>query len=563
MTDPVPAKTAETAVSIPLPDWARQLIALYESNAANQFILHGNVGDRMLLPLGDKAELGSLTDFLLHVLLPRFDVVLSYDLGNGLRVEKGGEIFSQWPQFKDSPQLPSGPREAIEALTHYFRYCGNLARLKTQRIHVGCILRAADLVLPGLAGGLSYELNAMALQVRDWSTETILTEQPLATFLLTENLHDLHPHLVNNNRAGLIRIPLPSAEDLRQAFALMAPSYPAALGAQEGAYEGAARQLVGATLASVEGLLKTREHAREPLKPEDLAQLKKQIVEKDCNGLIEFVESKQTLDDLYGQEKIKQWLKQDLELWRRNDLQALPMGYLLCGPVGTGKTFMVYCLAGQAGVPVVKIKNFRDKWVGSSEGNLETIFRLLHALGRCFVFIDEADQALGRRDSGTGDSGVSGRLYSMMAEEMGDPGNRGRIIWILASSRPDLIEVDLKRPGRVDVKIPVFPTTTPEEGFALLGALCRRRGLSFHPSDFDALKPMIPAWLTPGAAETLAVKIYRMVRTQDKTLAEAARACLQDYQNPVPPEVMEFQIQLAVREASDLEFVPACFRPKA
>jgi len=55
--------------------------------------------------------------------------------------------------------------------------------------------------------------------------------------------------------------------------------------------------------------------------------------------------------------------------------------------------------------------------------------------------------------------------------------NRGKIVWVLASSRPDLIEVDLKRPGRVDVKIPLFPTTTPGEGFGLIKALCRKRGL--------------------------------------------------------------------------------------
>jgi len=557
-----PAATTLPAPSTSLPGWARELIALYESNAANQFILHGNVGDRIVLPLGDKAELGSLSDFLLRVLMPRFDVILSYDLGNGLRVEKGGETFSQWPRLRDSPQLPSAPRDAIETLTHYFRYCGNLARLQGDRKHIGCILRAADLIAPGLPGGLSYELNAMALQMRDWTAETILTEQPLATFLVAENLNDLHPHLVNNSRAAQIQIPLPSAKEVEEALAVMAPAYPTALGDCAGRFEGPAQQLAGATLASVEGMLKTKEHAKERLAPEDLALLKKHLVEKDCNGLIEFVESTQTLEDLYGQDKLKEWLRQDIALWRQNELEALPMGYLFCGPVGTGKTYLVRCLAGEAGAPVVKLKNFRDKWIGSSEGNLEKIFRLLHALGRCFVFIDEADQALGRRDSGTGDSGVSGRLYSMLAEEMSDTRNRGKIIWILASSRPDLIEVDLKRPGRIDVKIPVFPTTTAAEGFALLRALCRRRGLEIAESEFTALEPLIPPLLTPGAAETLAVKVYRRVRTQSETPAEALRKCLADYQNPVPPEVMRFQIQLAVEEASDLEFVPACFRQR-
>jgi SpoVK/Ycf46/Vps4 family AAA+-type ATPase len=116
-------------------------------------------------------------------------------------------------------------------------------------------------------------------------------------------------------------------------------------------------------------------------------------VENDTNGLIEVLKTKRTLNDIYGLDSIKAWLRQDFELWRKNDTAALPKGYLSCGPVGTGKTYLVECLAGEASVSVVKLKNFRDKWVGSSEG----IFRLIHALGRCYVFIDEADQGLGHR----------------------------------------------------------------------------------------------------------------------------------------------------------------------
>jgi len=210
----------------------------------------------------------------------------------------------------------------------------------------------------------------------------------------------------------------------------------------------------------------------------------------------------------------------------------------------------------------VKLKNFRDKWVGSTEGNLETIFRLLHALGRCIVFIDEADQALGRRQADTGDSGVGGRVYSMMAEEMSDTRNRGKIVWILASSRPDLIEVDLKRPGRVDVKIPLLPTQTPEDGFALLRALCKKRGMPLEKESFEKLKPMVPDLLTPGAAEALAVKAYRLTKTARISPIDALAACLKDYQPPVRPEVIDFQIDIALNEATDIAFVPERFRSR-
>lgn len=554
------APSASSRPAVSLPAWSRELISLYESNAANQFILYGNIGDRVVLPLGAKSELGSLTDFLLRVLMPRFDVILSYDVGNGIRIEKGEKTFTEWPWFRENAKLPKAPGNAIDVLTHYFRYCANLSRIKGERLHVGCILRAADLVLPAFQGGISYDLSAMALQVRDWSTETLLTEEPFAAFLLAENLNDLHPLLANNSRAARVQIPLPSPGELEEALTFLRSQYPRAYGDAPDVVANLAGQLAGATLSSVEGLLKTKHHAGEALKPDDLVSLKKRLVEKDCNGLIEFIESKNTLEDLYGQETIKTWLKRDIELWRQGEIEAMPMGYLLCGPVGTGKTFMVRCLAGEASVPVVKIKNFRDKWVGSSEGNLEKIFRLLHALGRCFVFIDEADQALGKRDSGTGDSGVSGRLYSMMAEEMSDTRNRGKILWILASSRPDLIEVDLKRPGRIDVKIPIFPTTTPEEGFSILRALCTRRKLHIPETEYETLKPLIPNLLTPGTAEMLSVKVFRIARTEGKTPVDALRECLKDFQNPVPPEVMDFQIRLAVGEASDLAFVPEAFR---
>jgi hypothetical protein len=542
-----------------LPQWALDAIQLYESNAANQFIVYGNVSDQMVVP-SPTAHLGGLTDFLLQVLLPRFDVVLSYDIGNGIRVEKGGEIFCGWPHLKQNPDLPKAPRTAVETLTQYFRYTANLARLNRERVQVGCVIKSADLLAPALQGGFDYDLNALASLIRDWSSESLLAGHTLATFLLTENLNDLHPLVVNNPRAARIKITLPSPDDLAQALDFLKPTYSCALQEFSGQLQNVAQQLAGSTLGAIETLLKTREHSRQALEPADLVKLKKQLVENDCNGLIEFIESPRTLDDIYGQEKVKAWLRQDIALWQQSDLAAMPKGYLLCGPVGTGKTFMVECLAGEARIPVVKLKNFRDKWVGSTEGNLERIFRLLQALGRCYVFVDEADQAIGRRDSSSGDSGISGRIYSMLAEEMGSSSSRGKLIWILASSRPDLIEVDLKRPGRIDVKIPLFPTTTPRESFNLIRMLCQKRSVTIQDSDFASLEPLVPLLLTPGAADTLAVKIYRTVRTTNSSPLDVFRACLTEYQNPVPLETLEFQIRLAVSEASDLEFVPPNFR---
>jgi ATPase family associated with various cellular activities (AAA) len=551
-------------ISQNLPAWAQSLIELYESNAASQFLLYGNISDSVLLQTASGPRLGALSEFLLAGLLTRFDVVLSYDLGNGIRVEKGAELFSKWPAFQESQKDWKAPRPAVETLTRYFRYCANLKRLNQPTAQVGCIIKNADLLAPPSPGGLDYNLNALASLVRDWANDSLLTDHALATFLLTENINDLHPLIVNNPRAARIRIDLPTVPQIAETLQQLCSAYTIAMSSVAKDIPNAAAQLAGTTLSAVESEVKTKQHRKEPLVAEDLAKIKKELVENDTNGLIEFLETKRTLNDVYGLDSIKAWLRQDIELWEKNDTAALPKGYLFCGPVGTGKTYLVECLAGEAGVPVVKMKNFRDKWVGSSEGNLEKIFRLIHALRRCYVFIDEADQSLGRRDASSGDSGISGRIYSMLAEEMGSSSNRGSIIWVLASSRPDLIEVDLKRPGRVDVKIPLFPTSTARESFDLLRMLLKKRGIEVDAGNLSSLEGFLPLLLTPGAAEALAVKIYRLVRTSSLSLDQVLLSSLREYQNPVPPDIMRFQINLAVAEASDLDFVPSLFvRPQS
>ena len=541
-----------------LPLWSRELIELYESGAASQFILHGNIADLLLMPASK--SLGTLDVYLKDVLLGKFDVVLSYDVGNGVRVEKGGYTFAQWPAFKEKA-LPSAPRDAIFALTHYLRFAANLGKIKPDKtIRVAVIVRAADLIAPPSPGGANYELSGIAWQLREWGSDPNLAGSHCATFLLTENLNDLHPLVSQNGQAAKLAVPLPQAAELEPALGVLHAKYPIPLRPFAEKLSEPAAALAGATLNSVETLVQTRQHRRQPLNANDLVALKKELVEKDAAGLIEFIKPDRTLEDLHGQDAIKKWLRQDITLWRQGDLAALPMGYLFCGPVGTGKTFMVECLAGEAGVPVVKMKNFRDKWVGSTESNLEKIFRLLSALGRCIVFVDEADQSLGRRTADSGDSGVGGRVYGMMAEQMSNSRNRGRILWALATSRPDLVEVDLKRPGRVDVKIPIFPTVTADEGYALIRALSKRRGVVLAEKLADPLRASIPDLLTPGAAEALSVKIYRAIKTGAGSPDAALDAALQDYQPPVPQAVIEAQIALAIAEATDLSFVPERFR---
>jgi hypothetical protein len=538
------------------PAWAAELALEYESGAASQFILFGNVHDRLAVG----GALVNLSDYLEGTLLAGFAVVLSYDLGNGLSIERGGELVDKW-QGAQLKNLAREPLPAIQWIGRYLRYLGNLSALTKEKIpNVAVILRGADQLVP--ADGAGFEHGSITAQLRAWAGESPFSDLAFISLAVADNLNDVEPLIASSSQTTRVRVALPDARALEAALAILARNFPRAF-APGAKLDEISAALAGVSVASLESLVKVRHHESKPLGDADLAQLKKELVERDSADLVEFIDARRTLNDYHGQEALKTWLRQDIALWRAGDLKALPMGYLLCGPVGTGKTFLVECLAGEAGVPVVKLKNFRDKWVGSSEGNLEKIFRLIRALGRCMVFIDEADQTLGKRDSGSNDSGLSGRIYSMIAQEMSDSGNRGRVLWLLASSRPDLIEVDLKRPGRIDVKVPLLPTSTPQESAQLIALLAKRYGLELTAADLARLEPRMPTLLTPGAAEALVVKAYRHARTQNVMGGAALEASLIGYQNPVPADVLEFQMRIAVREATDLNFVPPAFRALA
>jgi SpoVK/Ycf46/Vps4 family AAA+-type ATPase len=509
-------------------------------------------------------SLVNLGGFIEKELLAGFQVIFSFDLGNGLRVTRGADLLEGWSGAKRLDPTVRQPLAAIELVSSFLRYRANLMALgqEKQAMHVACILRDADDILPA-TGGWSYELGGMASLLRDWAGEAPFSALPFVSLIIADNLNDLHPSVALNPRAARVKVPLPDTGMLTRALKLLRRDQAAAFDGANSNEEQIAAALTGVAVTAVETLTKQRAHQKQPIKSDDLVKIKKELVERESANLIEFIESKRTLADYEGQEALKTWLQQDVALWQQGDLKALPKGYLICGPVGTGKTYLVECLAGEAGIPVVKLKNFRDRWVGSSEGNLEKIIGLVRALGRCMVFIDEADQTLGRRTSDSSDSGLSGRIYSMIAQEMSDPDTRGHVVWILASSRPDMIEVDLKRPGRVDVKVPLLPTTTPEESAKLLRALCKRMGLDVSQEQLVALGEKLPLLLTPGAAEAIAVKAYRLARTQKLEPSKAIEACLTGYQPPVPEDVLNFQMQIAVREATDIAFVPESLRKLA
>src|SRR5688500_7037087 len=106
------------------PAWAAELSAAFESGASGQFILYGNVHDRLAVG----GRLVNIERYVQDELLPGFSVILAYDLGNGLTVERGAERLGQWVPTA-TRSLPHEPLEAVRFVSRYARYLGNLHAL--------------------------------------------------------------------------------------------------------------------------------------------------------------------------------------------------------------------------------------------------------------------------------------------------------------------------------------------------------------------------------------------------------------------------------------------------
>ena len=236
--------------------------------------------------------------------------------------------------------MPSDPVLAIAYVDRFLIFCVNLRNLTAEdgdssiagrNHHIGIIIKSAELVFPISKQTRDYQLNSMASVVRSWSRESHFLEHNLAVFLLSDHLNDLNHLLSQNTRSAQIEIPMPGGEGLVDVFSYFEETYPKALSNFAGEPQVPSERLAGATVSSMESLLRMREYDGRPLEQSDLSDLKKSLVERDSYGLIEFVEPTRSLDDVYGHGQIKEWMRQDIDLWKQGDLEAMPMGYLLCG----------------------------------------------------------------------------------------------------------------------------------------------------------------------------------------------------------------------------------------
>ncbi|XP_062461082.1 peroxisomal ATPase PEX1 isoform X4 [Pezoporus occidentalis] len=160
-------------------------------------------------------------------------------------------------------------------------------------------------------------------------------------------------------------------------------------------------------------------------------------------------------------------------------------GVLLYGAPGTGKTLLAGVVARESGMNFISIKGpeLLSKYIGASEQAVRDIFDRAQAAKPCIVFFDEFDSIAPRR--GHDNTGVTDRVVNQLLTQLdGVEGLQGVYV-LAATSRPDLIDPALLRPGRLD-KCLYCPPPDQNSRYEILKALSRSLSLA-NDVDFQDL----------------------------------------------------------------------------
>ncbi len=540
-----------------LPPWAEELRHRYLSGEASMFLLHGNVRDVYPWEESD----GSVRYVPLREFLERFlgrskDILVYYNLSEGLEFQdkQGAARFRAAVEarrlLKGEPPLGPLPTEPNDVL-------GVLEDLVTDpSVRAGVVLDYVETVAP--MGELSFMGSAdksNLVTLLRWSQDPALLRTDNLVLLVTERLSDVHRRVVASAQIVPVELRLPD-ESARHGFVQRSDATGVKL---EMSAESLAKITAGLSLLQVRGLYRQARQSGEPITFRDVSRKKKSIIEQECHGLVEFVDPEHNFSHVGGNDRLKADLQRVARAIKAGQQNRVPMGMLFVGPMGTGKTFIAEAFAAESGLTCLKFKNFREKWVGSTEGNLEKILQVVEGLGYVLLIIDEADRSM---SSGDNDGGTTSRVIARLKEFMSDTRHRGRVVILMMTNRPDKLDTDLKRPGRLDLKIPFFFPEADEDRERVLEAVVRKAKLKL--AEGADLRPVAHATQGYSPAELESVVIaaagLAMDADRDTILAEDLAQATRDVIPSRDTRMLEFMEMLAVFESSSRRMLPSRYQ---
>ncbi|KAL9654798.1 hypothetical protein ABK040_008592 [Willaertia magna] len=191
---------------------------------------------------------------------------------------------------------------------------------------------------------------------------------------------------------------------------------------------------------------------------EDFQQVSSHFIRQTTEG-IKLMKSTTSFNEIGGLQNVKHLLKETfiLPIKYSKLFENAPIkprsGCLLYGPPGCGKTFIASAIAHECGMNFITIKGpeLLNKYIGASEQAVRDVFIQAESAKPCIIFFDEFDAIAAKR--GHDNTGVTDRVVNQFLCQLDGVESRKGIYILAASSRPDLIDPALLRPGRLDKSV--------------------------------------------------------------------------------------------------------------
>jgi SpoVK/Ycf46/Vps4 family AAA+-type ATPase len=553
------------------PAWARTLAHSIRARLGNTFVLHGNTHDLAPVPKPQDAprtaaDFAPLTTFLAEWIFGQREIVIEYQRANGamFHTRESHQHFTDAVAVVDAVHgtdlarsLPREPAVFLSLLDSFLKQVVH----RQPPLGVAVIFPYVETLIPESSGESSAEDRAVRVFLQKWATDPALLSANVTFVLITENLADISSRIVRSPQTVEIEVARPD-EGERGRYLRTIRDERWFKEHSDLSAERLATLTSGLTRVQLRQILASVDEHRGRLDAAALRLQKKAVIEAECYGLLEYVESKFTLDMVAGHDGVKDRLRRAAQAILAGRLRGVPMGYLIAGPVGSAKSFLVNCFTGEIGFPCVKFLNFRSQWQGVTEGNLEKILKLLQAMWPVGVIIDEADAFLGDRNQ-QGDSGTSNRVFAQLSSFMGNTEYRGRIVWFLITCRPDLLPVDLKRQGRAEEHLGMFYPETAEEHDAVFRIMIKKSGMKTAATSIRQVTDN-PDGLSGADIEAVLARALLATDAgadgEAEVPIETLRRAFADFIPATSPLERELQILVAVQECTSREVLPESYR---
>lgn len=485
---------SSTPSDTPKYEFFSKLAKIINSGQARSIVVSGNVNDLFF----DGQNYVPLVPFLLRKTAVGGLIQVVYELNGPVRLsaEDQAKLREAWAAWKtgvdvnalaikdlgaESSKIELRRREfdqylrdAIGNATQALEFLRQLTICSRHSLREKLLIfiEAADMLLPGgdenVARMNDMQLRRIAI-VTDWFSDPDFFSGKDSVCLITESRSQIHSRVGRLPQVLGVEVPAPDTQTRRH-FLSWNRSQPASatipipneVVAGQGTNEQAsqldvlAESTAGLTIHALRQLLLAAAYNNRPVSREDVVHQVEQFIQMQLGeDVVEFKKPTHTLKDVVGFESLKKFL--EVYMLPRLKLpgdRALP-GAGVAGPIGGGKTFIFEAVAAELDMPVLVLKSIRSQWYGQTDVIFERLRRVLEALEKVVIFVDEADTQFGGVGEGTHETErrLTGKIQGMMS----DPALRGKVIWLLMTARIHLLSPDIRRPGRVgDLIIPVL-----------------------------------------------------------------------------------------------------------